>query len=156
MYRKNRQEITDRCIDIVTKYDIRTQGDFIKKYLQLHEENISQTTVHRMFANANICIDSESGLYKYHGKPYTSEPTEEEIFRRLLKEYSYGKYTHEKGISTIWLDVDFGMENFIARKIYDFCDGNVSIICGYGCLMMRCRTVSQYERLSKVLKECHK
>lgn len=156
MYRKNRNEITQRCIDIVEKNEIRTQKDFANMYYEKYGEKLSQPTVHRMFDNANICVDSETGFYKYHGKPYESEPTEEDFLKQLLKLHSYGKYTHEKGISTIWLDVDFGSENLLAKRICDYYDNGVSIICGYGCLMIRCRTVDTYEKLRTLLKDYKK
>ena len=152
MYRKNRSEDSKRCIEIVTNNDIRTQTEFALKYFELYGKNISQSTVHRMFTNANIRIDLATGFYKHFDKNLVSKNSIERIKNEtelfdLLDLHSYGKYTHEKGVKSIFLSVDFNTEQIIASSIYDFCNGEVTILFGFGCLLIRCHTVEKYEKL---------
>ena len=149
MYRIDRAETTRKCKHIVDNYQIRTQKDFANVYKDLYGTEISQTTVHRMFENANIETDKETGFYVYKAKELSSEDTTDEDLFSLLSAHSYGKYSHSKGVASIWLSVDFDTEKLIARRIYDFCDGNISILYGY--LWLRCTDIDTYNRLKDVI-----
>lgn len=152
MYRSNRKTTTDRCREIVNSENIRTQKEFADIYKERYGEEISQTTVHRMFSNANISVDSETGFYAY--KPNTIEAEDsEDILFTTLTQHSYGRYTHEKSVPSMWLSVDFDTENLVARRIYDYCGGNISIICGYGCLWLKCQDRETYDKLKPVLSK---
>jgi len=158
MYRKGRAETTKRCVDIVNNNKIRTQTEFALKYYELYGENISQTTVHRMFENANIRINHATGFYEHFDKDMVSKDSikqiqnESELFD-LLDLHSYGLYTHEQGVKMIYLSVDFSTEQMIASSIYDFCDRAVTILLGFGCLLIRCHTVEKYQKLRAVIKQ---
>lgn len=158
MYRKERAEVTKRCVDIVNSYEIRTQTEFALKYNELYKKSISQTTVHRMFENANIRINHATGFYEHFDKDMVSKDSikqiqnESELFD-LLDLHSCGLYTHEKGVKMIYLSVDCSTEQMIASLIYDFCDGYVTILLGFGCLLIRCHTVAKYKKLCSAIRQ---
>ena len=147
-----RQEITERCKKIVEEHDVRTQTQFAKIYNEIYGTKICQATVHRMFAKANIIFSQEDEHYIYQPKSSSADDTADELFD-FLSLHSYGKYTHEKGVPSIWLSVDFDTENLIAKAIYDYCNQNISIICGYGCLWLKCHDKDTYDNLKAILSK---
>lgn len=152
LYRLDRKTITDRCREIVESEEIRTQAEFAEIYNKNYGDHISQTTVHRMFANANISINSETGLYTYKPNSPESDNVEDALFTALTQ-HSYGKYSHEKSVPSMWLSVDFDTEALVARHIYDYCEGNISIISGYGCLWLKCHDRDTFDKLKPLLSK---
>lgn len=146
-----RKELIERCTAILSEYKVRTQREFAERYEEKYNIKICQATVHRMFAKANIDFSDKDDCYVCMPKSESEDSGDN--LSNLLSCYSYGKYTHEKGVPALWLSVDFDTENLIAKAIYDYCNQNISIICGYGCLWLKCHDKDTYEALKTVISK---
>lgn len=150
-----REERVKRAIEIVSNNNISKHSEFIKKYKEKYGD-ISQATVARTFKYARIDKDKNSPFYTIHKLDKDIKASEREKLEHmlfgLLDQYSNGEIS-TKNIPDIILSVSPNSESIIAENIYKFCNGNVSTFYGYGCLLLKCHTISEYEKIKKAINE---
>lgn len=145
---------------IVDNNEITQQSEYSSAYEKEYSESISQPSIVRIFKEAGIYKDKDTNRYMYYQSQEDIEADRQkelkDALEYMLEKYSFSaEYTASKDKEFI-LSVDPDSTTLTAKAIYDYCNGNIFIFYGYGCLLIKCKSKPEYGKLLQFIKSFYR